>query len=204
MQNSIQNAIAIFNKNKVHNITIAFAFLVAIASYLVLIRTESQAHSEVLVEQAKQESSKSISHSKEEIAIDISGAVKKPGVYSLPIGSRLIDGLKLADGLTDSADTTYFYQSFNRASVLTDQQKIYIPSVGESLTLESRETGEEGSSLINVNTGSEGELDTLPGFGPITVKKIIDNRPYTAIQDLLDKKVVSDSILEKIKDRITL
>jgi DNA uptake protein ComE-like DNA-binding protein len=60
------------------------------------------------------------------------------------------------------------------------------------------------STLININEASEGQLDTLYGVGPATAQKIIGGRPYSDIQELLTKKIVSRSVFDKIKDRISI
>ena len=65
-------------------------------------------------------------------------------------------------------------------------------------------TGVTASGLININSASESELDTLTGVGPVTIGKIIDNRPYNTLEELVSKKAVSKSVFEKIKDSISL
>ena len=60
------------------------------------------------------------------------------------------------------------------------------------------------STLININTASFEELDTLPGVGKVIGQKIINNRPYSSIEELQTKKIVNKSTYEKIKDLITV
>ncbi|OGY23252.1 MAG: hypothetical protein A2172_02675 [Candidatus Woykebacteria bacterium RBG_13_40_15] len=60
----------------------------------------------------------------------------------------------------------------------------------------------EISDKININTATEKELDSLPGIGPVRAEKIIENRPYESIEDLLNKKVLGEATFENIKDKI--
>jgi competence protein ComEA len=158
----------------------------------------------------------------EKYYVDISGAVKKPNVYQVNPGTRLKEVLDMAGGISDQADQNFFARNFNLARFVSDQEKIYIPSIEEinsglftensrsfdfispvNQPSQSDETDNQ-SSKISINQASEQELDQLPGIGPVTAKKIIDNRPFTTIEDLLNKKVVSQSVFNKIKDLIEL
>jgi competence protein ComEA len=68
-----------------------------------------------------------------------------------------------------------------------------------------RQAGAEMTGgLVDVNNASESELDSLPGVGPVTAAKIIENRPYQTIDELVVKKAVGDSLFGKIKDKITV
>ena len=92
---------------------------------------------------------------------------------------------------------------------MADGQKVYVPKIGESVSQSvggsvGQIAGESVSQLVNINVASESELDKLPGIGPVTAQKIISSRPYSSLEDLLTKKVVSQSTYEKIKDLISL
>lgn len=156
---------------------------------------------------------KANSEKEKEITFDISGAVNTPGVYSLKKGSRIKDAIEKAGGLSDSADQEFVEKSFNLAALLQDGSKLYIPEVGEGIASSSNNAASETfqtvagvnvEGLININSASESELDTLSGIGPVTAGKIIDNRPYASVDELLSKKVVSKSVFEKIKDSISV
>jgi len=146
----------------------------------------------------------------QEIVADIEGAVAKPGVYTLPNGSRIDDLLLRAGGLTDTADTVWVGKTLNKAALLLDGGKLFIPTKGETSTASL--TGKESvagaaafvHSLISINTGSAQELDTLPGVGEVTAQKIIAGRPYQTIDELLSRKIVGQSVFEKIKGQLTL
>lgn len=140
----------------------------------------------------------------ESIKVDIAGAVINPGVYSLSNEARLEDALKIAGGLSDMADSEFVAKQFNLAAKLRDGAKVYIPRVNEGIgSTAVNNTVSKENTLININEAGLSELDILTGIGPVTAQKIIDNRPYERIEDILEKKVVSSSVFEKIKDKIT-
>jgi competence protein ComEA len=141
------------------------------------------------------------------ITIDIEGAVVAPGVYKLPTGSIIQDAFVAAEGLSEDADRSFVEKSINLAAKLIDGQKIYLPRLNEitskdetnvSTVIEDLRIG-----LININSASSVELDALPGVGPVTAQKIINNRPYAKVDDLLSKKVVSGKVFTEIKDKIS-
>lgn len=158
------------------------------------------------------------------IFVDVSGAVKKPNVYEISFGARLKDVVDKAGGLSDEADTVFFNRNFNLARTVTDQEKIYVPSISEinngvfmenprTLDYTSPGTGVVNNAPttdaltnnnININSATIEELDQLPGVGQTTANKIIINRPYSNIEELLTKKVVNKSVYEKIKGLIAL
>ena len=136
------------------------------------------------------------------IQVDVEGAVSNPGVYKLATDSIIQDALIASGGLSKDADREYVSRNINLASKLSDGAKIYIPKLGENA--ENLVSGSSFSTgLININTASEKELDTLPGIGGVTANKIISGRPYLSINDLLDKSIVSSKVFTQIKEKIT-
>ncbi len=148
------------------------------------------------------------------IVVDINGAVTNPGVFTFDEKARLADGLEAAGGLSEEADKEFVAREFNLAMKLKDGMKIYIPAVGEGIGSaavagvsaigNSGGVLGENTDLININTANQSELDTLPGVGKVTAGKIIDGRPYSSIEELLEKKIVKQSVYEDIKDQITV
>ena len=140
------------------------------------------------------------------LVADIAGAVIKPGVYELIVGSRINDLLILAEGLAAEADRDWVAKNINLAQRLTDGAKIYIPSQSERVKEQESVSSKvlEISGKININTATEKELDTLYGIGPATAQKIIEGRPYQKPEDLLYKKIIKSNVWEKIKDRVTV
>ena len=129
------------------------------------------------------------------LMIDVSGEVTKPGVYQLSGGARVEEALAAAGGITSSADTNYIEKYLNRASKLSDGQKLYIPKQGAEKT---------ESGLVNINSASQAELEALPGIGPVTAGKIMAGRPYQNISELVERKIVGQKGYDQIKDQISV
>lgn len=140
------------------------------------------------------------------LIVEVSGAVKNPGVYTLKTGSRVQDALLSAGNILSTADNIYVEKNINRAAKVVDGQKIYIPSLGETVQKNTTVSSVKGisDSLININSASQTELESLPGIGPVTAGKIIGGRLYGSIDELTAKKVITGSVFEKIKDLISL
>ena len=141
-----------------------------------------------------------------EIVADVSGAVMSPGVYKFKSGARIQDALVSAGGLSSSADRDYVSKSINLASPLKDGVKIYIPKVGDSAKAFPQSSSVLSASTqgISINNSTSEELDSLPGVGPVTAKKIIEARPYSSIEELQERKIVSAKVYNEIKDKIGL
>lgn len=133
------------------------------------------------------------------IVVDIEGAVIKAGVYKIPSDSRVVDALAAAGGLSEEADRDYVQKNVNLAKKVTDGLKIYIPRVGEEILSQSTDSN---GPVLNLNSASQIELEALPGVGAVTAQKIIDGRPYQDIAELIERKIVGQSIFDKIKDKI--
>jgi competence protein ComEA len=149
------------------------------------------------------------------VTIEISGEVLKPGVYKLPDGSRIDDLLIAAGGFSNKADRVWTDKYLNRAAKLTDGQKVYIPKIGEqSGGLSAKNSGgdqsvsplnsSDSSGLININSASLQELDSLPGIGQVYGQSIIEHRPYSTTEELVSKGAIKQSLFNKIKDKISV
>ena len=141
--------------------------------------------------------------SKEKIVVDVEGAVISPGVYSLTSESRIVDALAAAGGLSLDADRVWVEKNINLAKKATDGVKIYIPRTGEQVLSETSSSIGTAGPVVNINTASSTDLDSLPGVGAVTSQKIIDGRPYGQIEELLSKKIVGQATFDKIKDKIS-
>ncbi|MBI2020455.1 helix-hairpin-helix domain-containing protein [Candidatus Daviesbacteria bacterium] len=136
------------------------------------------------------------------ISVDVSGAVNNPGVYQLKEGDRVEDAIKAAGGISELASQPYLSKRVNMAQKLSDGMKIYIPMEGETGAIFGVTVDQ--SAQVNINTASQAELEALPGIGPVTAAKIISDRPYQKIDDLLIRKLVSKTVFEKIKNSISV
>lgn len=144
------------------------------------------------------------------IVIHITGAVPRPGVYALAQGSRVQDAISAAGGFLADADKT----GINLARALEDGEQLDIPYVtGVSPVLGTEEVPlvtvpASSSELININTASQTELESLPGIGPTTAQKIIAyreaNGPFVTTQDIINVSGIGPGTYERIKDLITV
>lgn len=132
--------------------------------------------------------------------VDVSGAVNTPGVYRLAVGSRVGEALAAAGGLHDDADLSWVSASLNLAALIEDGQKIYIPSSSEDYT----EVSNLVAGKISINRASQQELETLPGIGPSRAQSIIGSRPYSRVDELVSKGVVSQKIFDELADQLQL
>lgn len=141
------------------------------------------------------------------IIVHISGAVPRPGVYALPEGARVQDAISAAGGFLADADRT----GINLARVLEDGEQIDILfAEGASIVIPTPgvEVITSSSELININTASQEELESLPGIGETTAQKIIEyreeNGPFARIEDIIDVDGIGSGTFERIKDLITV
>lgn len=145
-----------------------------------------------------------------ELVVDVQGAVARPGVHRLPAGSRVGDGIAAAGGYSAQVDIAAAAERLNLAERLTDGAKIRVPVRGEAAAAPLPEGSAESSGsirLIDINRASAGELDTLPGIGPVTAQKIIDARaeaPFSTVDELLSRGVVGPSTFDKLRDLVTV
>lgn len=152
------------------------------------------------------------SSSAAEVYVDVDGAVASPGVYRLKEGARVSQAIDAAGGLTAEADVT----GLNRASKVADGQKIYVPKVGEQQAVTAGGGADGGAvvtsgandaaGLVNINTASASELQSLSGIGPSMAQSIIDERtkngPFASVDDLMRVSGIGEKKLAKIKDCI--
>lgn len=155
------------------------------------------------------------SSNKNKLVVEVSGAVEQPGVYELNSGARIEDAIVMAGGISSNANLNWIERYLNRASFINDGQKIYIPAQDEQTSTGtasnsggneniSNVLSSENETLININASSQSELETLSGIGPVYAQKIIENRPYSTVDELDSKSVIPKSTFEKIKNRISV
>ena len=153
------------------------------------------------------------------LVVDVGGAVPRPGVYEFPDGSRVNDAVQAAGGFLASADKS----NINLAAPLDDGQELEIPFLAgmeptpDPFASAAGSTGSGGGSvgipgftgeLIDINTASLEELDTLPGIGPTLAQAIIDfrdqNGPFLFIEEIMYVDGIGPDTFEMIKDLITV
>ncbi|MGO3780649.1 MAG: helix-hairpin-helix domain-containing protein [Enterococcus viikkiensis] len=144
--------------------------------------------------------------------VDVKGAVKKTGMYRITQGMRLMDAIDLAGGFTSEADQN----QVNFSKLLTDQEIIYVPKVGEDISVigevsqgkSSTTTASGAAEKININTADLTELQQLTGIGEKKAADIIkyreENGSFRAVEDLTKVSGIGEKTLENLKDSITI
>ncbi|HHY37941.1 MAG TPA: ComEA family DNA-binding protein [Clostridia bacterium] len=164
------------------------------------------------------------------VIVHVAGAVKEPGVYSLAEGARIKDAVDAAGGPVPEAAVHFL----NLAELLTDGQKIYVPTTEEVKRAQRGEEqvasggghtgGVSGTSIlsmptggsgpggnlpkVNINTATVEQLDSLPGIGPILAERIVRSRseegPFSTVDDLKRVRGIGEGLLKELKNLITV
>lgn len=154
------------------------------------------------------------------IVVYICGQVKRPGVYELPVDSRVYEAVNLAGGLTSTACESLI----NQAELLYDGQKLYIPSKEEMTSKVNGETGTvyggenalnssfgEGiadKNRVNINVATAEELMSIKGIGSTKANSIVEYREqngrFSSTDQITNVSGIGPSTYEKIKDSITV
>lgn len=150
------------------------------------------------------------------VTVHVVGAVHRPGVYALAEGSRVRDALAAAGGCVGDA----MLEAVNLARILADGEQVRIPTAeevaagaiadatgGSAAPGAPSRPGAAGGK-VNLNAASVAELDTLPGVGPSTAQKIVDDRtangPFKRIEDLMRVSGIGEKKFESLKDYVSV
>ena len=142
------------------------------------------------------------------ITVDVKGAVKSPGIYDLPVGSRVNDAVQKAGGLTEQADS----KSLNLAQKVSDEALVYVPTKGEELASQQAGSGAPSSTSkdkkVNLNKASLEELKQVKGLGGKRAQDIIDHREtngkFKSVDELKKVSGIGAKTIEKLKDYVTV
>ena len=142
------------------------------------------------------------------ITVDVKGAVKSPGIYDLPVGSRDHDAVQKAGGLTEEADS----KSLNLAQKVSDEALVYVPTKGEEAASQQVASGTTPSTSknkkVNLNKASLEELKQVKGLGGKRAKDIIDHREangkFKSVDELKKVSGIGAKTIEKLKDYVTV
>ncbi|MFS0765029.1 helix-hairpin-helix domain-containing protein [Peribacillus phoenicis] len=205
-------------KRKMTKITVAVAF-VAAGIYFFLQQGEDPADTEDIFSISEKEAE--IEQSENETAaepviikVDIKGAVKSPGIFTAQAGDRVIDLISAAGSFTDKADKN----KVNFAQIVEDQMVIYVPEIGEEVTgsLENIPVGSYGDAatmgasggLVNLNTATQEDLETLTGIGPSKANAILEYREtvgkFKEVDELKKVTGIGDKTFERLRDSISV
>lgn len=134
------------------------------------------------------------------ITVHLVGAVVNPGIYQLPIGSRVYELIDLGGGFSDEADQDLL----NQARPLLDGEQIYIHKIGEA----PKPLGSGASNTVNINRATASELTALPGIGDVRANQIVAHREkhgyFTSIDQIMDVSGIGESTFNNIADQITI
>jgi competence protein ComEA len=188
-------------------LAVAVAVLV-VGSLAVVALVEMQPGGKVQVVAGPNGSAPTVAGSQALLVVQVAGAVARPGVYSLPVGSRVADAIRAAGGYSTDVDPRAAEARLNLAAKLQDSQAIVVPRRGEAAGASSGAgTSSAPSGPLNLNTATSAQLDALPGIGPATATKIIasrEQRPFTSIGDLTTRKLVTAATLAKFRDQVSV
>ena len=142
------------------------------------------------------------------ITVDVKGAVKSPGIYDLPVGSRVNDAVQKAGGLTEQADS----KSLNLAQKVSDEALVYVPTKGEEAVSQQTGSGTASSTIkdkkVNINKASLEELKQVKGLGGKRAQDIIDHREsngkFKSVDELKKVSGIGAKTIEKLKDYVTV
>ena len=143
---------------------------------------------------------------KDLITVDVKGAVKSPGIYDLPVGSRINDAVQKAGGLTDNADS----KSINLAQRISDEALVYVPSKEEATSQEahSNASNTKENKKVNLNKASLEELKQVKGLGGKRAQDIIDHREsngkFKSVDELKKVSGIGAKTIEKLKEYVTV
>lgn len=146
------------------------------------------------------------------VVVHVAGAVMRPGVYTLEPGARVADAVALAGGLLGSAEAS----AVNLARILADGEQVYFPAQGEvppavGVTGGAAVAGGGGTAgvvdgKVDINHADAATLETLPGIGPATAQKIIDEReangPYASVEDLMRVPGIGEKRVAALADLV--
>lgn len=131
-----------------------------------------------------------------DVSVHVAGAVRTPGVYTLPAGSRVTDAIDAAGGAEQEAVT----DAVNLARTLVDGEQVRVPAQGEV----AAQGAVSGTGRINVNTATATQLEGLPGVGPVLAQRIVayreKNGPFASVESLESVTGVGPAIVSGLAD----
>jgi competence protein ComEA len=140
------------------------------------------------------------------VTVDVAGKVRRPGVTTLPAGARVVDALRKAGGARGRVDLS----GLNLARVLVDGEQILVgrPAPGGLAASASTAAPDATGTLVNLNTATAEQLDTLPGVGPVTAQKILEWRgahgAFSSVDELLEVDGIGEKTLADLAPHVTL
>ncbi|HEL2383956.1 TPA: helix-hairpin-helix domain-containing protein [Streptococcus suis] len=174
-------------------------------------QTEQTSSSQEQVDEVSAEGNTEESKEPSQLVVDVKGAVEKPGLYTLEVGSRVNDAVEAAGGLTSQANP----KSVNLAQKLSDEAVVYVASKDENISVVASTTTssamsqeEKNTGLVNLNTATESDLQTISGIGAKRAADIIAYREanggFKSVDDLNNVSGIGDKTMESIRPYVTV
>jgi competence protein ComEA len=142
----------------------------------------------------------SISSSGGDVVVDVSGAVRRPGVYRMPAGARVVDAIERAGGPEGDA----LLEGINRAARLADGQQVVVPTRGPGGAA-AIGSGVEGGP-ISLGSATPEQLETIDGIGPVTAAKIVEYRDQhgglSSVDQLDQVSGIGPATMESLRARL--
>jgi competence protein ComEA len=167
----------------------------------------SAAPSALLTPQGTPSPSADATSAARQVVVDVAGRVRRPGVLRLPQGSRVVDAIRRAGGARHGVDLS----ALNLARVLTDGEQVVVGAAGSDAAGATTPSGDGSTAagpLVDLNTATEEQLETLPGVGPVTAQKILAWRQahgaFTNVDELLEVDGIGDKTLADLTPYVTL
>lgn len=167
----------------------------------------------ISLDDSKTTKSVSETNSDGDIFVHVVGEVNSPGIVKVPNGTRLYNVIEKAGGMTKNAQTDYL----NLADTVKDGQQIKVISKKEYKKLKKKsqkesqnesQSGSDKSGLININTATAEDLQTLSGIGEVRAKAIVEYRTqngnFSKIEDIKNVSGIGDATFSNIKSMITV
>ena len=138
----------------------------------------------------------------ESITVHVAGEVQSPGLVQVAAEARVADVVAAAGGSTRRADLS----RLNLAAPVTDGQQVVVPGLRSDAAETGAAVADDGK--VKVNQATVGELESLPGVGPVLAARIAAHRdehgPFAVVEDLLDVPGIGEGKLETLRDSVVL
>ena len=138
------------------------------------------------------------------VMVHVAGAVARPGVYELPVGSRVGHGIEAAGGFTAYANT----DGVNLAATLEDGQRVDVPTRGSVQAPAQQPDQPDSAGAININRASAADLEQLPGIGPSLAARIVQYRathgPFGSVDELVEVPGIGPGRLADIRGHVVV
>ncbi len=135
------------------------------------------------------------------LVVHVLGAVRRPGLYELAGGARVVDAIAAAGGFTEHADET----ALNLAGFVSDAEQLYVPEIGE---LDRVPAGRTADGRVDLNAADSGVLESLPGVGPELAARILAwrdaNGRFSSVEDLKNVRGIGEKTFAALRDLVAV